>query len=200
MGKFNISYLLFLSFFLLSFETPKLDFYNTEIINIDYNFVKGKILSKKMDNSINFSKGYTVGAGSLMATYYMEMQNLFTIHTNNCSGGEYFFDVTGTGLGFCIEITTRAATTYWRDALLDCLDEGKRLPEIWEMQVVCDVNSSIILKGQQWAGNFPMIVTPGGTGWGFAVPAYGSGNCSWGQWFYSAKNNADETKAYRCVR
>jgi hypothetical protein len=101
--------------------------------------------------------------GTTSATVYMDQNNMFEPHVNDCNGTSNIFIELfhGADVGFCIEIEERPADN-WTEAVATCMQAGMRLPEPWEWQTACDRNSLLSLglndmeNNEEWASNFPI--------------------------------------------
>jgi hypothetical protein len=145
----------------------------------------------------------------------MISNGLFIPHTNYCdSSTEAFVPVgfggTGGNRGFCIEKSQRSGggSDSWEDARQDCADEGKRLPEIAEWKIACQLAGSLSISNMtddwEWAGNFPYNNTFKDSSWftNGEASIVGSGSClaiSAGA-FSSGSSSENTALSYRCVR
>lgn len=124
----------------------------------------GKILTSDASGLASWGPSKTRSSlGTTAATAYMDQNNMFEPHVNDCNGStnifiELFF---GAGVGYCIDIDERPAEN-WNKAVATCLEDGMRLPEPWEWQTACDRNSLLSLglnnmeNNEEWASNFPI--------------------------------------------
>jgi hypothetical protein len=101
------------------------------------------------------------GGGFLtnMATSYMNAMGMFTPHEDNCDATEAFVPIfSGASVGFCMDIDDRPQQR-WYGAVMDCLDEGKRLPEYWEYKHACENAAAFGLNSmtrEAFMSNFPL--------------------------------------------
>ena len=101
------------------------------------------------------------GGGFLtnMATSYMNAEGLYTPHEDNCDATEAFVPIfMGASVGFCMDIDDRSEK-HWYHAFMDCIDEGKRLPEYWEYKHACENDGALGLNSmanQAFMSNFPL--------------------------------------------
>jgi hypothetical protein len=121
------------------------------------------------------------GIGASMFTAYMNANNMFTPHADDCAGTDVFVPLfSGATVGFCMELNIRSLITSWRYALEECMDDGKRLPEVMEFQYACYHQSSLGINNmpdsQEWISNFPVLFKNSAYE-GVAVPMSGGDTC-----------------------
>ena len=106
-------------------------------------------------------------------------------------------------VGFIIEQEERLEKD-WANARLTCLNNGMRLPTVFEWQVACSYREDWFLKGMignwEWGSNrsYPMIINGNG---GIVSAVLGHTGCHYAtfQWvgYFSGTN---EDAAFRCAR
>jgi hypothetical protein len=157
------------------------------------------------------------GMGASMATAYMNANNMFSPHTNDCGADAFVPLFTGATVGFCMEKNERSAHT-WHYAVSLCLADGKRLPEIWEFLHACPDRvalgiNNLLNTNVEWASNFAVpqsyaLHTGVGPGIYFleiVVSGFGSAespqNCYQSCPVIAANSDGNSfTKPFRCVR
>lgn len=135
------------------------------------------------------------------------MADLFIPHPNTCDPlTEAFVQILPNGKGFCIEIDERPAKE-WTEARHTCLQEGKRLPELGELQYVCNHNNQYGILGaesnKEWSSNFLLIGDDASRTARVTVAAFGSGSCndvSAGLIGRDSFGNSPQSLSFRCVR
>lgn len=98
------------------------------------------------------------GVGASMHTSYMNSNNMFTPHANDCGTDAFVPLFDGATVGYCMERDERPSN-YWSVAVRTCLEIGKRLPEQMEFETACENRVSLGLNGMiensEWVSNFP---------------------------------------------
>ena len=165
-------------------------------------------------------RGYNVGvgaAGTDMWTQAMSGLRLFTPHRNNCDDTttptEVFVKVytnsNSVDFGFCMDKDEHSAgVVEWEDAKKECLDDGKRLPEVGEWKYACDSVAGLNNMTDDWehSSNFwTPHRTPSPTGstyhHGAITTRSGSGGCkALANAWIGNTNLSSNASVFRCVR
>ena len=167
-------------------------------------------------------RGYNVGVGSLgtdMTTQAMSGLRLFTPHRNNCDDTttpteafvKIYTNSNNVDFGFCIDIDEHSSgSKEWEDARLECLDDGKRLPEPGEFKLACDAAGTLGLNNMtddwEWSSNYwlPHRLTyaiSGSYHHGQITTRAGGGGCKAkaNAWIGNTLSGSDSF-VFRCVR
>ncbi|MCA9399515.1 MAG: hypothetical protein KC618_07185 [Candidatus Omnitrophica bacterium] len=159
----------------------------------------------KGDGGTTIQVSGLVGVGADMWT--ASISHLFAPHEDTCDPlVEAFVVMTPDGKGFCVEIDARAAK-FWENARHECIEEGKRLPEVAELKYVC-INSaeygiSVGNSGSEWSSNFVLLGDDAAGAGKVTVAAMGSSSCNSLKAGRISKDDfggKPEAYAFRCVR
>jgi hypothetical protein len=107
-------------------------------------------------------------------------------------------------LGWVIERNERSADT-WREARVECLLQGMRLPEIFEFQYSCSHAASYGLNAMtddwEWSSN-STIPTRINTNNGVVTTTAGTPTCNHASpaWLGTSDSGFSDSLAYRCLR
>jgi len=141
------------------FETNQVDINGTIKIT-GGNPGTNKVLMSDATGLASWSAQGGGGIGVSMATAYMNTNNMFTPHVNDCGSDAFVPLFSGATVGFCMERDERPSHN-WQTAVRTCLAAGKRLPEVWEFVYACEnadvfgLNDMVI--NAEFASNFPQL-------------------------------------------
>lgn len=106
-------------------------------------------------------------------------------------------------VGWIIEHDDRGSAA-WDEAKVDCLLDGMRLPEAFELRFSCRNAVAFAINDlpgndEEWASNTAWIGDTG-TRQGPAAPNYGQGSCNQGNYsFLAATDGTSTAQRYRCA-
>jgi hypothetical protein len=147
------------------------------------------------------------GVGASAYTAYMNANNMFSPHENNCGADAFVPLFTGAAVGFCMERNERSSSSF-RDAQRTCLALGKRLPEPVEWNASChssvELGLNDMIGNREFVSNFAILYsaeTSGNFYTGIAVPVSGETHCNKAEESWIACEHELGQQAYfRCVR
>lgn len=163
-------------------------------------------------NAQNLNRGKGIGQsgyGTDVWTTTMAGLGLFRAHRDNCNTTTEVFiklytNANSVDFGFCIDKDEHSAgSLQWEDARQECLDDGKRLPEIAEYKFACDIGTGLsnMTDDFEFGSNFPNYLHSTNSAQGLMIPGIGATSCNrMGSFWIGNLSSTSNTAAFRCVR